>query len=61
MFLQIWQNSQENTCVRASFAGLRPLLKKSLWHKCFPVKFPKILRIPFSLEHVWWLFLTLLY
>ena len=30
-------------------AGLRPatLLKKSLWHRCFPVNFAKFLRIPF--------------
>ena len=32
MFLEISQNSQENTCARVSFAGLRPaiLLKKTL-------------------------------
>ena len=30
-------------------AGLRPaiLLKKSLWHRCFPVNFAKFLRTPF--------------
>ena len=30
-------------------AGLRPatLLKKRLWHRCFPVNFPKFLRTPF--------------
>ena len=30
-------------------AGLRPatLLKKRLWHRCFPVNFTKVLRIPF--------------
>ena len=30
-------------------AGLRPetLLKKRLWHKCFPVNFAKFLRTPF--------------
>ena len=30
-------------------AGLRlaTLLKKSLWHRCFPVNFAKFLRIPF--------------
>ena len=32
--------------------GLRPatLLKKSLWHKCFPVNFAKFLRTPFLLN-----------
>ena len=28
------------------FAG-RQLLKKALWHKCFPVNFAKFLRTPF--------------
>ena len=31
-------------------AGMRPatLFKKRLWHKCFPVNFPKFLRTLFS-------------
>ena len=33
-------------------------LKKRLWHRCFPVNFAKFLRTPFSIEHLWWLFLT---
>ena len=40
VFLEISQNSQENTHVRVSF-----LIK--LQHKCFPVNFPKSLRTPF--------------
>ena len=38
-------------------AGLRPatLLKKRLWHRCFPVNFVKFLRRPFYIEHLWWL------
>ena len=46
VFLEISQNSQENPCV-----GLRPgtLLKKRLWHMCFPVK------APFIIERLWWL------
>ena len=41
-------------------AGLRPvtLLKKRLWHRCFPVNFVKLLRTPFIIEHFWWLLLT---
>ena len=37
--------------------GLRPatLLKKRLWHRCFPVNFVKFLRTPFFIEHLWWL------
>ena len=39
--------------------GLRAatLLKKRLWHRCFPVNFAKFLRTPFS-EHFWWLVLN---
>ena len=35
--------------------GLRPatLLKKNLWHRCFPVNFAKFLRTPFFTEHIW--------
>ena len=40
-------------------AGLRPatLLKKRLWHRCFPLNFAKFLRTPFLTEHLWWLLL----
>ena len=39
-------------------AGLRLfLLKKSLWYKCFPANFAKLLRTPFYIEHLWWLLL----
>ena len=39
------------------FAGLRPatLLKRRLWHTCFPVNFVKFLRTPIFIEHIWWL------
>ena len=39
---------------------LRPatLLKKRLWHRCFPVNFAKFLRTPFLTEHLWWLLLV---
>ena len=53
VFLKISQNLQENTCASASFfnnvAGLRSatLLKKRLWHRCFPVNFAKFLGTPF--------------
>ena len=56
VFLEISQNSQENTCARVSLLiklqalGLRPatLLEKRLWHSCFPVNFMKFLITPFS-------------
>ena len=41
LFLDILQNSQENTYARVSF--LITLLKKRLWHGCFPVHFAKFL------------------
>ena len=35
--------------------GLNPatLLKKRLWHRCFPVNFKKFLRTAFFIEHFW--------
>ena len=33
------------------------LLKKRLWHRCFPVNFAKFLKTPFFTEHLWWLLL----
>ena len=42
VFLEISQNSQENTCAR-------------LWYRRFPVNFVKLLRTPFLIEHLWWL------
>ena len=48
VFLEILQNSQENTC-----AGV----KKRLWGRCFPVNFAKFLRTPFFSDHLWWLLL----
>ena len=40
-------------------AGLRPatLLKRRLWHRCFPVNFSKFLRTSFFAEHFRWLLL----
>ena len=46
VFLEISQNSQENTCVRVSFLIKLQALKKRLWHRCFPVNFVKFLRAP---------------
>ena len=63
VFLEISEHTQENTCARVSFfnkvAGLKPatLLKKRLWHRCFPMNAVKFLRTPFHIEHLWWLLL----
>ena len=42
-------------------ADFRPanLLKKTLWHRCFPVDFAKLLRTTFFTEHLQWLLLIL--
>ena len=53
LFLEIWQNSQENTCARFSFliklqAYITTLLKERLCHRCFPVNFVKFLRTHFA-------------
>ena len=64
MFLEILQNSKENSCDRVFFlnkvAGLGPatLLKKRLWHRCFPMNFAKFLRTPCFTEHLRWLLLN---
>ena len=52
----------KHLCQSLSFnkvVGLMPatLLKKSLWHRCFPVNFAKVLRAPFLKEHLRWLLL----
>ena len=42
-------------------AGIKPavtLLKKRLRHWRFPVNFANFLRTPFSVEHLWWLLLS---
>ena len=55
VFLKISQNSQENTCTRASF-----LIKlKTLWHRCFLVNFAKFLRPLFFIDHLPWLLLLI--
>ena len=50
VFLEISQNSQENTCARV-------FIKKRLWQRCFPLNFVKFLRILFFIEQLWWLLL----
>ena len=41
-------------------ADLRPanLLRKRLWHRCFPVNFAKFLRTPLLTENLLWLLLS---
>ena len=64
MFLGLSQNSQENICARVSLQSCMPqsatLLKKKLWHRCFPVNFAKFLRTSFPTGYLRWLLLLLL-
>ena len=53
VFIEISQNSQENTCARARPQASN-LLKKKLCYRCFPVNFAKFLRTPFLTEHLLW-------
>ena len=61
LFFEILQNLQENTCASVPFfkkvAGLSPLLKERLRHRCFPVNFAKLRRTPSFIEQLWWLLL----
>ena len=41
----------------ANFLRSATLLKKRLWHSCFPVNFAKFIRTPFLIEHLRWLLL----
>ena len=58
VFLKTSQNSQQKNLCQGLFfnkvAGLKPatLLKKILWHRCFPVNFVKCLRIRFLQAHL---------
>ena len=59
IFLEISQIHKKAPVPESFFnkvAGLRPttLLKKRLWHRCFPVNFAKFLKILFLKEHLWW-------
>ena len=62
VFLEVLQNSKENTCARASFLiklqwGLRLYYKNRPWHRRFPVNFAKFLKTTFIIKHFWWLLL----
>ena len=47
VFLDILQNSQENSCARVSFLIKLQVSGLQLWHRCFPLNFTKFLRTPF--------------
>ena len=68
---KLWREKQSSSHIlqirtsvpkdRKRISHQRPatLLKKRLWHRRFPVNFPKFLRTPFLTEHLWWLLLDI--
>ena len=64
MFLEILQNSQENSCARVSFlkkiqTETCNFIKKKTLAQVFSCEFCEILRTPFCIEHLGWPRLTL--
>ena len=62
LFLEISENSRENTCARVSFlielpTYARNIIKKENLARCFPVNFEKFLSTAFFIEHLCWLLL----
>ena len=66
VFLEISQNSQENTCARV-FCLIKlqaepcSFIKKETLAQGFPDNFAKFLRTPFLTERLWWLLLCASY
>ena len=46
--LLFWKKKLMFACELVSWLSPATLLKKRLWHRCFPVSFSKFLRTPFS-------------
>ena len=59
VFLEISQNSQENTCAKVYFLINLQAIKKETLAQVFHVNFVKFLRTPFLIEHLWWLLLVI--
>ena len=61
MSLQFPQHILSSPINKCSQEPFRPatLLKKRLWHWCFPVNFIKFVRTPLYIERLWWLLLTI--
>ena len=55
VFLEISQNSLENTCARVSF------WIKIFWRRCFSLNFVKFIRTSFYIEHLRWLLVLFQY
>ena len=63
LLLQFFDKAEEALCIKENredyvprrFIPGRPatLLKKRLWHGCFPVNFAKFLKNTFFTEHLW--------
>ena len=53
MFLEISQNSQENTCVRVSFLIKVQAFKEETLTQVFSCEFCEISKNTFFIEHLW--------
>ena len=53
VFLEISSNSQEYTSAKVAILSPATLLKKRLWHRCFPVNFFEVFKNTFVTEHLW--------
>ena len=58
IWIFIWKNYLKVCGGTVCYLKCLYLLKKRLWHRCFPVNFVKFLRTPCIREHTWWLLLT---
>ena len=55
VFLKILQNSQENTCARASFLIKLQFIKKQTLAQVFSCEFCELFKNTFFIENHWWL------
>ena len=57
----LWKWRYKYSCKYGYFTAkvTATILKKRLWHRCFPVNFTKFLRTPFLTEHLGWLLLEI--
>ena len=58
VFLEFHKILRKTPVLESLFKKESTLLKKRLWHRCFPANFVKFLRTPFFTEHLLWLLLV---
>ena len=53
VFRNFTKLTEKRLCQSLFFNKVSTLLKKRLWHRCFPMNFEKFLRTPYFTEHLW--------